>query len=71
MFYAKWAERPPKVTRSKMKQPSDMPTPRFAHSGSDLWSNTRPWRCPCYNLELLRVMITQKSEFHEVTGYLM
>jgi len=26
--------------KSKMKQPSDMPTPRFKHGGSDLWSNT-------------------------------
>ena len=26
--------------KSKMKQPSDMPTPRFEHGGSDLWSNT-------------------------------
>jgi len=25
-----------------MKQPSDMPTLRFEHSGSDLWSNTIP-----------------------------
>ena len=24
----------------KTKQPSDMPTPRFEHGGSDLWSNT-------------------------------
>jgi len=23
-----------------MKQPSDMPTPRFEHGGGDLWSNT-------------------------------
>ena len=28
--------------KSKMKRPSDMPTPRFAHGGSDLWSNTLP-----------------------------
>ena len=27
---------------SKMKHPSDMPTPRFEHGGSDLWSNTLP-----------------------------
>ena len=26
--------------KTKMKQPSDMPTPRFEHGGSDLWSNT-------------------------------
>jgi len=26
--------------KSKMKQPSDMPMPRFEHGGSDLWSNT-------------------------------
>ena len=28
--------------KSKMKQPSDMPTPRFKHGGSDLWSSTLP-----------------------------
>ena len=28
--------------KSKMKQPSDMPTPRFEHGGSDLWSDTLP-----------------------------
>jgi len=28
--------------KSKMKQPSDMPTSRFEHCGSDLWSNTLP-----------------------------
>ena len=28
--------------KSKTKQPSDMPTPRFEHGGSDLWSNTLP-----------------------------
>ena len=28
--------------KSKMKQPSDMPTPRFEHSGSGLQSNTLP-----------------------------
>ena len=26
--------------KSEMKQPSDMPMPRFEHGGSDLWSNT-------------------------------
>ena len=30
------------VNEAKMKQPSVMPTPRFEHSGSDLWSNTLP-----------------------------
>jgi len=25
-----------------MKQPSDMPTLRFEHGGSDLWANTLP-----------------------------
>jgi len=29
-WQAKWAERPPKA-KSKMKQPSDRPTPRFKH----------------------------------------
>ena len=28
--------------KSKMKQPSDIPTPRFDTGGSDLWSNTLP-----------------------------
>ena len=28
--------------KSKMNQPSDIPTPRFEHGGSDLWSNTLP-----------------------------
>jgi len=28
--------------KSKMKQPSDMLTPKFEHGGSDLWSNTLP-----------------------------
>ena len=35
--------------KSKMKHPSDMPTPRFNLSDGDLWSNalpTRPWRHP-------------------------
>ena len=27
------------IAKSRMKQPSDIPTPRFEHSGSDLWSN--------------------------------
>jgi len=29
-----------KGNEAKTKQPSDMPTPRFEHGGSDLWSNT-------------------------------
>jgi len=28
--------------KSEMKQPSDMPTPRFESGGSDLWSNMLP-----------------------------
>jgi len=40
-------------SKSKMKHPSDMPTPRFEHvCGSDLWSNLlpldyrgAPWLC--------------------------
>ena len=28
--------------KSKMKYPSDMPTSRFKHGGSDLWSSTLP-----------------------------
>ena len=28
--------------KSKMKHPSDMPTPRFELGGSDLWSNALP-----------------------------
>ena len=27
--FIKWAERPPNVMKSKIKQPSDMPMPRF------------------------------------------
>jgi len=31
-----------KGNEAEMKQPSDIPTPRFEHGGSDLWSNTLP-----------------------------
>jgi len=30
-WYIKWAEQPPNVMKSKMKQHSDMSTPRFEH----------------------------------------
>jgi len=39
--------------KSKMKQPSDMPMPRFEHGGSDLWSNTLPLGDPFIMLRII------------------
>ena len=38
--------------KSKMKQPSDIPTPRFETGGSDLWSNTLPLDRPIHRVKI-------------------
>ena len=40
--------------KSKTKQPSDMPTPRFEHGGSDLWSNTAARPRTSYSPDICR-----------------
>jgi len=37
-----WVTSKGNEAKSKTKQPSDMPTPKFEHSGSDLWCNMLP-----------------------------